>query len=180
MYFLKPQKILAAAFFAVVTLASGAALATDQLDISVGLKTLPLLNNKLSGSAVMAVVYDPADAQSKAEADAIVSAVGAGIDAPGGVKVTATLVSTAELAKLSQAKLAFVTGGLKGALDQVAAAAASNGVLTMSTDLDCVKANKCVLGIVSKPSVDIYYSKTAADNAKIGFAPAFAMLVKQV
>lgn len=50
----------------------------------------------------------------------------------------------------------------------------------MSTDLGCVKANKCILGLVSKPSVDIYYSKSAADAAKITFSPAFTMLVKQI
>lgn len=176
----KIKKILMAASLAIAVSIPATVWATDKTDITVGLKTLPLLSNKISGAAVMAVIYDPANAASKADADSVVAAVGDGIDAPGGVKVTTMLVATSELSKLSQVKLAFIAGGLKNSFDQIAAAAASNGVLTMSTDLDCVKSGKCVLGIVSTPSVDIYFSKTAADNAKIGFASAFAMLAKQV
>jgi hypothetical protein len=154
--------------------------AADKADLTVGLKTLPLLINKITGSATMAVIYDPANPASKTEADEIKGILDGGIDAPGGVKITGALVPVSELGKLSDAKLAYVTGGLKSSFDAIASAAASSGVLTMSTDLDCVKSNKCVLGIVSKPSVDIFYSKAAADTGKVGFAQAFMMLAKQI
>lgn len=156
------------------------AFAFEQTDLSVGLKTLPMLTNKLSGSAVAAVVYDPANADSKAEADVIKGLIDANPDAPGGVKLTSLLVGVADLAKLSGAKLAFVTKGLSSKFDAVSAAAASAGVLTISTDIDCVKGNKCVLGISSKPTVEIFFSKAAADAGKIGFSQAFTMLAKQV
>ena len=152
--------------------------AVEKLDLSVGLKTLPLLTDKLSGTVTMAVVYDPANAASKSEADAVKAIADAGLEGPGGIKITAALVSTAELGKMAGAKLGFVTKG--ACTTAVSSASASNGVLTMTTDLDCVKAGKCVLGVVSQPSVEIYYSKSAAEAAKIGFAQAFSMLAKQV
>jgi hypothetical protein len=151
--------------------------AADQLDLKVGLKTLPLLVNKLSGSALMAVVYDPAIAASKAEADTVVAFVGAGIEAAGGITVTAKAVPVGDLAKQGEAKLVFVTSGLSKSWDALQGSA--SGMLSMSTDLDCVKANRCVLGIVSQPSVSIYYSKAAADTQKIAFSDAFAMLSKK-
>src|SRR5262249_25135340 len=118
---------------------------------------------------------------SKADADAIKAAIDGGIEAPGGGKLTATQVGIGETAKLSGAKIAFIARGVPvSAFDAINNAAAANGVLTMTTDLDCVRANKCILGIVSKPSIEIYYSKAASDAAKIGFSQAFAMLVKQV
>jgi hypothetical protein len=174
------RKLLATAALGMALIVAAPVHAADQLDLSVGLKTLPLLDNKITGATVMAIVYDPANAESKAEANTVKSIIDAGLTGPGGIKISSLMVTTAELAKLSEAKLAYVTYGLKGSYDAIGAAASSNGVLTMSTDLECVKANKCILGVVSKPSVEIYYSKTAADAAKMGFAQAFAMLVKQV
>ncbi len=176
-HMLTPKTICAAVVLLALLLATPA-MATDQLDLSVGLKTLPLLNDKLSGSAVMAVIYDPANAESKSEADDVKTLIDAGLEVPGGVKITSLLVSTSDLAKLSGTKLAFVTKG--GCTAAAGAAATSSGILTMSTDIDCVRAGKCILGVVSKPSVEIYYSKAASDAAKIGFSQAFSMLVKQV
>ncbi len=127
----------------------------------------------------MAIIYDPANANSKADADAINAAIGGGMDAPGGAKITALMVPVADAAaKISQAKLAFVTRG--ACSDAVGSAAAAAGVLSITTDLDCVKSNKSIIGVVSAPSVEIYYSKAASDAAKIGFSSAFTMLVKQI
>jgi hypothetical protein len=167
-----------AALFLGVALADPAA-ATEPLDIQVGLKALPLLTTKITGEATMAVVYDPANAASKADAEGIKKTVDGGIDVPGGVKLSAMLVGVGELSKLSTAKIAFLTAGLASQFDAIGAAAAAAGVLTISTDVDCVKAGKCILGIVTKPSVTIYYSKPASEAAKISFSQAFTMLVKQ-
>jgi hypothetical protein len=156
---------------------AGPARATDLLDLKVGLKTLPLLTEKMSGSVPMAVVYGPGNAASKAEAETIVTAVGSGLDAPGGVTVTAIAVPVADLAKHGDAKLVFITTGLGGDWGTIQQGAPS--ALTLSTDLDCVKADKCIIGVVSQPSVSIYYSKAAADAGKIGFSDAFSMLAKK-
>jgi len=155
--------------------------ATDRLDLSVALKTLPLLTNKITNPAVVAVIYDPSSAESKTDAESIKSDIDSGLEAPGGVKLAAHLTSTEELSGLSTAKIAFMARGLpKADYSRINAAASSAGVLTICTDIDCVRANKCVLGIVSKPQVEVYYSPAAAEAAKIGFASAFTMLAKQV
>lgn len=154
--------------------------ATEQKDIVVGLKSLPLLTNKLSGDIPMAVVYDPANAASKADAEAIKKIVDGGVDVPGGGKLSAALVGIGELSKLSGQKIAFVTPGLTSSYAAIGTAAAAGGVLTMTTDIDCVKAAKCVIGVVSAPAVTIYFSKAASEAAKIEFSSAFAMLAKPV
>jgi len=164
----------------ILSAVSSPALATDQKDITVGLKALPLLTDKISGSAVAAIVYDASSPASSADAEAIKAAIGSGIAAPGGVNISAIMVPTSDLSKLSQTKIAFIAKGTSAAFGAIASAASSNKVLTISTDLDCVKAGKCILGVVSEPSVEIYYSKSAGDAANIGFSQAFAMLVKQV
>jgi hypothetical protein len=157
------------------------AAATNWLDLSVAFKTLPLLTNKITGDATVAVIYDPMYTATKSDAEAIKKIIDDGLEAPGGVKLTAQLMSTTELSKLGGFKIAFLAHGVPAAdYNGIYAAADASGALTMSADLDCVRANKCVLGIVSKPSVIIYYSSAAAAAANISFAPAFTMLVNQI
>ncbi|MEJ0062561.1 MAG: hypothetical protein WDO70_05020 [Alphaproteobacteria bacterium] len=155
--------------------------ATDQQDLSVALKTLPLLTNKMTSPTAIAIVYNPASAASREDAESIKSIIDGGLEAPGGIKLLARLTSTEELSGLSAVKIAFMAHELPETdYGRVNEAASKAGVLTICTDIGCVKANKCVLGVVSRPQVVVYYSPVAAEAAKIGFAAAFTMLVKQV
>lgn len=156
--------------------------ATTARDVVVGMKTLPLLYEGGADKAVIALIYDPNSAASKADAEDVLPAFDRGIEAPNGAKYTALLVPVSDLGKISQARAAFLMQGTRGSMDAIYEAANAAHVPTMSSDLSCVQNNKCVLGIVTggASSVDIYFSKTAADAAKIVFAPAFMMLAKHV
>ncbi|MGB9152941.1 MAG: hypothetical protein WCD70_07620, partial [Alphaproteobacteria bacterium] len=150
-------------------------------DLSVALKTLPLLTNKIASPASVAIIYDPASPESKSDADGIKSIIDGGIAAPGDLKLKAQLMSVGDLSGLSGTPIAFLAHGLPTSdYNAVSAAASAAGVLTICTDINCVKANKCVLGVASKPQVEVYYSPAAAEAAKISFAAAFTMLAKQV
>ena len=154
--------------------------ATDQVDLSVGMKTLPLLTNKIQGSATVAIVYDPSEPSSKEEAAGIKAILDGDFSAPGDLKLGGLLVPVNELGKMAGSKIAVLTGGLGSYYDAIGSAATAGDVLTMSTDLGCVQANKCVLGIVSKPHVQIYFSQGAADALHLGFSSAFLMLVHKI
>lgn len=153
---------------------------TDQTDLSVGMKTLPLLTTKITGTASLAILFDPANAASKEEANGIKAILDGGFEAPGDLKLTGVLVPVSDLGKIAGSKIAILTDGLHAYYGAISAVAATNSVLTMSTDLGCVQANQCILGIVSRPHVEIYYSKTAAAAAKISFGQVFTMLAKQI
>ncbi len=163
-------------FFSIPSLAKE----TERTDILVGLKTLPMLGDPLSPPVYMGIVYDQNNPQSKADAEAIKAVLGSGAKTQEGESVTGVMVPLSDIGKLSQVKMAFVTVGLKDHFDTIAQAASAHNVLTMSADMDCVKANKCVLGIISKPVVEIYFSRIASETAKIDFDPAFIMLIKKV
>lgn len=154
--------------------------ATDREDLAVGMRTLPLLTTAIIGEATLAIVYDPDNHASKEEADGIKAILDSEFEAPGDLKLVSALVPVGNLAKMAGSRIAVLTGGLSAHYDAISAAAASSSILTMSTDMSCVRSNKCVLGIVSKPHVEIYFSKTAADAAKISFAEAFTMLAKLI
>lgn len=155
--------------------------ATDPLDISTGLKTLLLMNEKSSGTVPVAIVYDAGSPESKADAESMKTDIDNGVGVLSGLTLNAYVVSTADIAKISGAKIAFLAKDINSShFGSIYDIASRNEVLTISTDINCVKANKCILSIVSKPHVEIYYSPAAAEASHISFAPAFTMLVKQL
>jgi hypothetical protein len=168
------------AVFALMMFSGPAFSATTSVDLLVGAKTLPLLNDPMTGTASLAIIFDPASTASVSEANEIKSILGNGFEVPGDLKLVGALVSVEDLGKLSAARIAILTTGLGSHFNAIGAAAARNRVLTMSTDLGCVEAERCVLGIKSQPHVEIYFSKTAADAAQITFGQVFTMLVKQI
>lgn len=174
------RAVIFSIFFCCMAFSAPAFAVTDKADITVGMKTLPLLTTKITGTVTLAIVFDPANAESKTEAQEIKAVLDGNFQASGDIKLVGLLLPVQELGNISHHKIAIITGGLSKYYDAIGAATANTGILTMSTDLDCVRANKCILGIVSKPTVDIYYSRSAADSAKTGFSQAFTMLVKQI
>ncbi|HEU5048161.1 MAG TPA: hypothetical protein VFT64_10005 [Rickettsiales bacterium] len=174
---------LASAFIGILCLSAfcSVAYATDQLDISTGLKTWLLVNDRPQGKVTVAVVYDPSNPSSEADGKIIQQDIGTGVGVPGGLNVVSALVPAGDMKAISAAKIAFLATGLSAeALNNISKTAASSGVLTMSADMTCVQANKCVIGIATKPRVDIYYSAVAAEASHISFAPAFVMLARKI
>jgi hypothetical protein len=145
------------------------------------MKILPLLENRLHGTAVVAVLYNPASAESIADANNIKNALEHGMGSLIEVTLVPKLVSISELNQMTGSKIAFLAKEIPpDNFDAISSAAASSGILTISTDLRCVNANKCVLGVVFAPTVKIYYSRTAAEASHISFTPVFLMLIKRL
>lgn len=173
--------LLASVVFAASSAFAAIALAeTDRADLSVGMKTLPLLDDKITGTATLAIVFDPANPASKQEADDIKNILNTNFQGPVDLKLIGILVPVTDLVKIDGSRIAVLTSGLGTYYNTISDAVAGRGILTMSTDLACVTENKCILGLVSKPHVEIYYSKTAAENAKVTFGQVFALLVKEI
>jgi len=164
----------------VTFLKTGAVIAMDKTDLMVGMKTLPLLNNKITGSIKIAIVFDPNQHDSKLEAETVKSLIDSGLELPGDLSADAVMIPVSQLEKMASVKIAIITSNLVAYYNQISNAATQYKILTMSTDLDCVQHNKCVLGIISKPRVEIYYSKIAAANSEISFGQAFTTLIKPV
>ena len=151
---------------------------TTQLDIKVGGKAAAFVQPALSGDVPTAIVFDPANAESKADADAIAAAIGDGLSIKNST-LKPVMVEIGNLSALSGVKVAFLTHGLGGNKAAVASAAAQNGVLTISNDMSCVESDQCVVGVESKPKVSIVVSKAASEASSLSFGSAFLMMVKE-
>lgn len=156
------------------------ATATERTDLLVGIKTLPMLSHELLPPLVLGIVYDPANPESKNDAEAMKAVLDSGMGVQDGRHISGLMVPVANLAGLSQVKMVFIAKGLRSHFDAIAEAAKAHNILTMSSDMECVRENKCILGISSEPVVEIYFSRVASELAKIDFDAAFIMLIKKV
>lgn len=154
-------------------------LATGEKDLQVAARALSFVNGMPNGPVKTAVLYDPANAGSKADAEAIKAWIEANPMA-GKSKLVPTLVAANDAAGLADAKAAFVAEGSDGQFAAIAAAAASGKIVTISADMDCVRGGHCAVGVASSPRVEILVSRTAAAASGASFASAFLMLIKEI
>ncbi|TNE66182.1 MAG: hypothetical protein EP335_04315 [Alphaproteobacteria bacterium] len=151
---------------------------TTVLDVQVGAKAAAFVQPALEGDILTAIVFDPANPASKADADNIFAALGNGLKIKSGT-LKPKLVPVGELDKLSDVRVVFLAHGVGGGMSAVAGAAASRGILTISNDMNCVNTDQCSVGVESKPKVSIVVSKSATAAAGLQFGAAFLMMVKE-
>lgn len=162
-----------------VAIPAAVSAAPTKKDVLVASRALNFIQSKPSGTVVAAIVFDSSNAASKADADALVGIIGDKLKS-GKVTMTAKLVDVASLGDMSGATIAFVAEGTGDHHAAISAAAAGSGVLVASTDLACVNAGQCALGVSTQPKVEIFVNKSAASAAGVDFLPAFLMMVKEV
>jgi hypothetical protein len=54
------------------------------------------------------------------------------------------------------------------------------GIVTISTDLDCVRAGLCVMGVAAEPRVQVLVNRAASDAAAVEFMLAFRMMITEL
>jgi hypothetical protein len=151
---------------------------TTALDVKVGAKAAAFVEPALSGDIDTAIVFDPSNPASKADADAIAAALGGGLAIKGGA-LKPKLVPVGDVGGLSGVKVMFVAHGVGAGMTAVADASKANSILTISNDMSCVQSDQCVVGVESKPKVSIVVSKSATAAANLQFGAAFLMMVKE-
>nr|WP_281396842.1 YfiR/HmsC family protein [Sphingomonas aerophila] len=132
-----------------------------------------------NGAVQAAIVFQPGNAVSEADATSIERAIGGGV-AAGRASIRTRRVPISSLGTLGNYRAAFVTAGLRDEQPGIAAAAARGSVVTITSDQACVQAARCVVGISSTPRVQITVSRAAARAANVRFGSAFLMLVKEI
>jgi hypothetical protein len=152
-------------------------LAAADLNLPVATRVISFLQPAPSGIIPAAIVYEPGNAASEAEAASIERA-GPLVAGKGTLRLKR--VSVGALGGLAGVRVAFVTAGLRDQQGQIGAAAARQSILTITSDLACVQAARCAVAISSSPRVQITVSRAAAKAANIQFGSAFLMLVKEI
>lgn len=152
-------------------------LAAADLNLPVATRVISFLQPAPSGAIPAAIVYEPGNGASEAEA-ASIERGGPLVAGKGTLRLKRVPVNA--LGQLAGVRVAFVTSGLRAQEAQIAAAAARGSILTITSDLACVQAAHCVVAISSSPRVQITVSRAAAKAANVQFGSAFLMLVKEI
>lgn len=174
------QRAMAVFAAAMILMGSPASADVGLKDVQVVAKTLGFTNPPLSGSIKVAIVFDPALPQSQKDADDLKGILGAGL-AAGAATLVPTMVPVAQLdASLDGVGVVFITGGMSSHYDRIFTSAKGKKLLSVSNDVACVQAGRCIMGVKSDPKVEIIVNKTAADASSVGFAPAFRMMISEI
>ena len=110
-------------------------------------------------------------------ADAVMAAMRPGVTA-GGVTLFARRVSLDELEQ-SRVRVIVVPEGQREAHARIASIARRMHAVTASTDLACVQADYCVVGVSAQHSNQIRVSREAAEASDVSFSVAFRVLVSE-
>lgn len=154
------------------------ATALANVNIPVASRVIGFIQPAPSGVINAAIVFEPGNATSEAEAAAIEQQVGVGLPV-GRFVLRVHRVPATSLGGLAGTKLAFVTVGVREQ-QQVAEIANRQSILTITSDAGCVQAGRCVVGITGATKPQITVSRAAAKSANIRFGSAFLMLVKEL
>ncbi len=166
--------------FALVAILGAASISQAQIateNVPSVARIFAFLSPPPSGVTTAAIIFDPASGASMSEAAQIEKALAEGL-VVGSARLVPKRVSIASLANLRGVRVAFVTRGLHAHYTEIGAA--SRGLLTITTDRDCVVAGKCVVGVSSGAQTEIIVSRTALRAAGIRFGAMFAMLAKEI
>ncbi len=149
-----------------------------QRDLQVAARALGFLAKPFTGDTVMGIFYDPQNARSRQEAEAIQAMLGAGMQS-GGLTLRAALIPLDQLGTAS-VDLFFLTGNLGDSAEVLRASLAAKKIPCVSTDIDQVRSGRCVMGIRSAPRIEILVNREAAEETGTSFASMFRMMILEI
>lgn len=155
-------------------LGAPAAHADPAKDVLIAGRALTFLENGPSGRAVLGVVFDPSKPASVAEKNAVMAAIGGGMNA-GAVTLTGKAIEADDVGGASGVAALYVTKGVN-----VGAAAKAKKLITIGSDAGCVSSGACVMAVSGDPKVEIVVSRSGAAAVGAVFKAAFRMMIREV
>ena len=180
-----PHRSLSATGFTVVMalVATGFQLSawaeTTRKDVLVMARMISFLSTRPTGPVSIAIVYAPARAESKHDADGLVATLGSGLTV-GPLTLVPVLVPVDQLQQMDGATAALVTAGLDDDLDAIFRATAARKLVSLSTDFNCVRTARCVVSVRSEPKVDIVVNRAAAEQSSVTFVAAVRLMITEI
>jgi hypothetical protein len=148
----------------------------SQQDLQILANALTFVHPHPAVGGEVAIVYDPANADSRKDAEAIKTAIGNGLTGAG-VTLTPVLVAADALAAGHFALVIVAAGANSPA---VLAALRARHVLCVTGEQSAVQAGVCTMAIQSSGRVDLLVNGQAAQQTGVSFATAFRMMVREL
>lgn len=150
--------------------------ATSSKEIAVAARAIGFMEPR-PGVIPVVVVYQDGNAASAADANMIKAQLER--TPIRGATLRVTTASSGNAGAIGGAKVAFLAEGVANQAG-VFAVASRSGVLTISSEMGCVAAGRCAVGVRSEPTVEIVVNRRALAASRVGFSKAFLMLVREI
>ncbi len=147
------------------------------VDLQIAARALGFMERPLSGNVRLGVVYDPAEDGSMANADAVVTSLGARLKA--GNLVFEPVAVNIDAALIAPVDVLFLPDGVEDRGMKIARATAQRRLPCITLNVSEVQSGNCVLGIQVDPKVRIYVNRAAAAASDITFVSVFRMMVTE-
>lgn len=147
-------------------------------DLQVAARALSFMEQPLSGRIEVGIVYSPDSPRSRDEAERLKDRLGQQYRA-GNLELIPVLVPI-QRAEEADVDLFMLTGHVAGGGEALARAAQAGGIPCVTTDVEQVRSGACVMGIQSRPRVEIMVNRKAANESGLRFATAFRVMVTEI
>ena len=143
-------------------------------NIQAAARVLTFLENGPTGRTVIGIVYNPDNAASVAEKNAMMAGLSGGY-AAGSVTLVGRPVAADAIGGV---RYVFVTHGVDYAA--VGAEARARRIIAIGSDPACVVRGACAIGITTDPTVQIVVNHTAAAAVGAALRSAFRMMIHEI
>ncbi|MBF0561837.1 MAG: hypothetical protein HQL37_07405 [Alphaproteobacteria bacterium] len=154
------------------------AMATTLKELQIGIKTMSFMFNPPSERTEVAILYDPQIVESLADSRNIQNWVGKEAVLPN-IELVPVPLDVGRLDNAAAFRVVIVTSGLEHHFDNILNYTRRNASLSITSDVNCVRDAKCVVGINATPTLNVFINQTAANACHIIFLSGFRMMVKE-
>jgi hypothetical protein len=147
----------------------------SQTDLLVAGRAIGFIQKFDKGDVRVAIVYAPNSAESLQEANEIRSLMGTGFRV--GDNVLMPFLIRADQAADADARLFFLTHGAPGAA--VAGASKARKIPCITFDLAQVRNGSCVIGVQSRPRIQVFVNRKAAEESTTVFSNLFRLMITE-
>lgn len=153
--------------------------ATTLNELKVGVRIIDFMTPPPHGRTAVAVIYDGDNDASVADAQTIREWISSGVSSVK-AELVPELVEAHRLDHAPACKVAIVAVGTTPALNEpIRGYAVKNHTLTISADMDCLRAGGCAVGVAGFPRVQIVINREATSSQKVEFSEAFRMMARE-
>lgn len=164
---------------AVLVLGSPAQADVTLTDLQVAARALSFVSDPLSGTVRVGIVYASASPRSHSQAQQLRGMLADGMKI-GTLELRPVLIESAEVAS-ADVDLYFLTEHiLADATPPLPGGSARRKVLCVTTDIAQVQNGACVMGVRSRPKVEVFVNRAAAAANGVTFSTVFRVMITEL
>lgn len=148
-------------------------------DVQVAARALSFVSNPLSGAVRVGIVYAAGNPKSVQQAQSLRRMLGNGLKV-GNLELRPVLVKSTDVAA-ADVDLFFLTEFMTvNETPRKLGHRAQQSILCVTTDIAQVRRGACVMGVRSRPKVEVFVNRPSATENSISFSTVFRVMITEL